>query len=89
MSRSIAAERSLTHPRNADGEGTLKELDDVLPPLLPFPLTDSREDELGLFEVDPGFELLLVELLLSKTINSRYVGFISKLILLLKLLILL
>ena len=77
LSRSIAAERSLTHPRNADGDGTLKELlDDNLPLLLPFPLTDSRveaEDELGLFEVGPEFELLLDELLLSRNINPRYI----------------
>lgn len=67
LSRSIAADNSLTHPRNADGEDRFNELEDVLLPLLLFPLASSREEEPGLFEEEEAaFELLLDELLLSK-----------------------
>ena len=67
LSRSIAADNSLTHPRNADGEDRFNELEDVLLPLLLFPLASSREEEPGLFEEEEAaFELLVDELLLSK-----------------------
>ena len=66
LSRSIAADNSLTHPRNADGEDRFNELEDVLLPLLLFPLASSRDEEPGLFEEEATFELLLDELLLSR-----------------------
>ena len=45
LSRSIAADRSLTHPKNADGEDKFNELADVLLPLFAFPFAGSREEE--------------------------------------------
>ena len=67
LSRSIAADRSLTHPKNADGEDKFNELADVLLPLFVFPFAGSRdEEEPELFADDPTFELLLDELFSKK-----------------------
>ena len=67
FSRSIAADRSLTHPKNADGEDKFNELADVLLPLFVFPFAGSRdEEEPELFADDPTFELLLDELFSKK-----------------------
>ena len=62
--RSIAADKSLTHPKNAEGEDTLNEVvDDDLLLLLPDNCVDSLNEAELLF-VGPTVELLLVELLL-------------------------
>ena len=67
--RSIAADKSLTHPRNAEGEEMLNEVDDDdLLLLLPDKCVGSLDDEeeLLLF-VEHSIELLLDELqLVSK-----------------------
>ena len=63
----MAADKSLTHPRKAEGDEMLKEVDDDLLFLLPLELFWSREeeDEEPLWFVE--HELLLEELLLSET----------------------
>ena len=65
MRRSIAADKSLTHPRNADGEEVLNEAADLLF-LPPDPFVISRDDDDELWLVTGlVIELLEGELLAS------------------------
>ena len=67
LSRSIAADKSLTHPKKADGEDKFNEFGDVLLLLLPFPFDASRDEPaFELFVDDDTLELLLDELLSEK-----------------------